>query len=87
VSATIEHDAPSAIPTWQLERRYVEVGGVRRLLRLVRFEAGWVASIDTPSGPTLGVDRSPYLAAAGALEPVGVGLADAMALIGPIARR
>ena len=87
MSAATEHDAPSAIPTWQLERRYVEVGGARPLLRLVRFDAGWVASIDTPAGPTLGVDRSPYLAAAGALEPAGVGLADAMALVGPIARR
>ena len=81
-----EHDAPSAIPTWQLERRYVEVGGMRRLLRLVRFDAGWLASVDTPAGPTLGVDRSPYLAASRALEPIGVGLAEAMALIGPTGR-
>ena len=81
-----EHDVPSAVPAWQLERRYIEVAGTRRLLRLVRFEAGWVASVDTPSGPTLGVDRSPYLAASRALEPIGVGLAEAMALIGPTRR-
>lgn len=82
MSAVTEHDAPSAIPAWQLERRYVEANGVRRVLRLVRFDAGWVASIDTPAGPTLGVDRSPYLAAAGALEPIGIGIAEAMALVG-----
>lgn len=87
MSATTEHDAPSAIPAWQLERRYVEVSGIRRLLRLVRFDAGWIASVDTPAGPTIGVDRSPYLAAASALEPIGVGLAEAMALIGPTSRR
>jgi hypothetical protein len=33
------------------------------------------------------VDRSPYLAASRALEPIGVGLAEAMALIGPTGRR
>jgi hypothetical protein len=87
VSPATEHDTPSAIPAWQLERRYVEINGVRRLLRLVRFDAGWVASIDTPAGATLGVDRSPYLAASRALEPIGVGLAEAMALIGPTGRR
>lgn len=87
MTTAMEHDVPSAIPTWQLERRYVDVGGVRRLLRLVRFDAGWVASVDTPAGPTLGVDRSPYLAASRALEPIGVGLAEAMALVGPTGRR
>ena len=86
MTAITEHDVPSAIPTWQLERRYIEVGGIRRLLRLVRFEAGWVASVDTLAGPTLGVDRSPYLAASRALEPIGVGLAEAMAVIGPTGR-
>lgn len=84
--AITEHDAPSATPTWQLERRYIEVGGIRRLLRLVRFDAAWIASVDTPAGPTLGVDRSPYLAASRALEPIGVGLAEAMAVIGPTGR-
>ncbi len=79
----LETDAPSAEPAWQMERRFVTVRDVRRVLRLVRFATGWVASVDTPSGPTVGVDRSPYLAAARALEPLGVGLVDAMAIVGP----
>ena len=87
MSAAASPDAHSAAPAWQLERRYVEANGVRYLLRLVRFDTGWVASIDTPAGPTLGVDRSPYLATARALEPIGVGLERAMTLIGPTARR
>ena len=78
----LEADAPSSQPAWQMERRFVTVRDVRRVLRLVRFETGWVASVDTPSGPTVGVDRSPYLAAARALEPLGVGLVDAMAVVG-----
>ncbi len=79
----LETDAPSAKPAWQMERRFVTVRDVRRILRLVRFATGWVASVDAPSGPTVGVDRSPYLAAARALEPLGVGLVDAMTIVGP----
>jgi hypothetical protein len=81
------HDVPSTLPAWRLERRYVEVGGVRRPLRLVEFAAGWLASVDTPDGPTLGADRSPFLAARRALEPLGIGLVDAMAIVGPAIRR
>ena len=80
----LEADAPSSEPAWQMERRFITVRDVRRVLRLVRFGTGWVASVDTPSGPTVGVDRSPYLAAARALEPLGVGLVDAMAVVGPV---
>jgi hypothetical protein len=80
----LEHDAPSSQPTWQIERRFVTVRGVRRPLRLVRFASGWLASVDTESGPTLAADRSPYLAARRALEPLGVDMAEAMALVGPI---
>lgn len=79
-------DAPSADPTWQLERRYVTVDGGRRVLRLVRFESGWLASVDTVEGPTLGADRSPYLAARRALEPLGISMTDAMALVGSLPR-
>ena len=79
-------DAPAADPAWQLERRYLTVDGTRRVLRLVRFEAGWLASVDTVDGPTLGADRSPYLAARRALEPIGMSMTDAMALVGRIAR-
>jgi hypothetical protein len=82
MNATLELDAPSSEPTFQVERRYVTVGGVRRTLRLVRFATGWVASVDTPSGPTVGVDHSPYLAARRALEPVGMDLVEAMTVVG-----
>jgi len=81
------HDAATAQPSWQLERRFVTVRGVRRPLRLVRFDAGWLASVDTESGPTLGADRSPYLAARRALEPLGIGLVEAMTLVGSMPRR
>jgi hypothetical protein len=80
------HDAPTAQPAWQMERRFVTVHGVRRPVRLVRFATGWLASMDTPSGPTLAADRSPYLAAQRALEPMGIGMADAMELVGRIPR-
>ena len=87
MSAVLEHhDAASAQPAWQIERRFVRVRGVRRPLRLVRFAAGWLASVDTESGPTLGADRSPYLAARRALEPLGLGLVEAMEVIGRIPR-
>ncbi len=82
MNSILELDAPSSEPTFQVERRYVTVGGVRRTLRLVRFATGWVASVDTPSGPTVGVDRSPYLAARQALEPVGIDLVEAMTVVG-----
>jgi hypothetical protein len=84
VSLLLEVDAPGTEPAWQIERRFVTVGGVRRTLRLVRFATGWVASADTISGPTVGADRSPYLAARKALEPLGVGLVEAMTLVGKI---
>lgn len=83
MSQLLEQGAPSSHPTWQIARRFVTVRGVRRPLRLVRFVDGWLASVDTESGPTLGADRSPYLAARGALEPLGIGLVEAMMLVGP----
>lgn len=79
-----ERDAPTSEPAWQLERRWVEVEGARRPLRLVRFETGWLASIDTSQGPTLGADRSPFLAARRALEPLGIGLPEALAIVGRV---
>jgi hypothetical protein len=69
-------------PAWQLERRFVTVEGMRRPLRLVRFATAWVASVDLAAGPTLGVDRSPYLATARALEPLGVDMSTAMSVVG-----
>jgi hypothetical protein len=84
VNESLLIDAPAAAPTWQMERRYVTVRGVRRPVRLVRFESGWLASADTEAGPTLGADRSPFLAARRALEPLGVGLVEAMEVVGRI---
>ncbi len=84
MSSLHELDAPSTHATWQIERRFVTVRGVRRPLRLVRFSMGWLASVDTETGPTLAADRSPYLAARRALEPLGIGMIEAMTLDGPI---
>ena len=55
--------------------------GASHRLRLVRFRAGWLASVDTVDGPTLGCDHSPYLAISRALEPIGGGLLDAMSIM------
>ena len=82
----LQHDAPSAEPTFRVERRFITIRGVRRPLRLVRFVDGWLASVDTESGPTLGADRSPYLAARQALEPLGIGMVEAMTLVGKLGR-
>lgn len=71
---------------WRMECRSVTVGGVPRTLRLVRFETGWLASIDTTAGPTLGCDASPYLAISQAFEPLGIDMVDAIAMAGPIPR-
>ena len=69
---------------WVAEHRFVTVQGVQRRMRMVCFAAGWLVSVDGPQGPTLGADRSPYLATARALAPLGVEMADAMALVGPL---
>jgi len=71
---------------WRIERRFITVGGVRRPLRLVSFAAGWLASADGPAGPTLAADRSPFLAAWRALEPLGIELVDAIAVVGTVPR-
>lgn len=73
-------------PVWRLERRTVTVRGRTRSMRLVAFERGWLASVDTESGPTMAADRSPYLAAWRALEPLGVDLAEALTAVGPVSR-
>lgn len=80
----LEHDAPSAEPAFLVQRRFVTVAGVRRTVRLVRFASGWLASTDTPDGPTLGADHSPYLAVRRALEPLGVDLVTAMGIVGDL---
>lgn len=72
----------AAGPAWRLRTVVVRIDGERRVLRLVRFERGWLASADSVVGPTLGHDASPYLAARRALEPLGVGTVEAMTAIG-----
>jgi len=78
-------DAATALEAprgWSARRLQIAVDGESIRLRLVRFPRGWVASADSVEGPTLGVDRSPYLAARQALEPFGVGLVDALSALG-----
>ena len=78
-------DAEAALAeprSWHARRVDVLVDGELYRLRLVRFERGWVASADSVEGATLGVDRSPYLAARQALEPLGIGLVAAMSALG-----
>lgn len=74
------------VRSWRLEHRTVTVRGQPHRLRLAAFERGWLASVDTVAGPTLGADHSPYLAAGRALEPLGVDLPAAMNLVGPVSR-
>jgi hypothetical protein len=66
---------------WRRQEHRIELRGASYRLRLVRFSAGWLASIDTVEGPTLGYDTSPYLAVSRAIEPIGGGLLDAMAIV------
>lgn len=67
---------------WTARRVDVTIDGEFHRLRLVRFPRGWIASVDSVEGPTLGVDRSPYLAARQALEPLGVSLVAALSAVG-----
>ena len=55
--------------------------GATYRLRMVRFPAGWLASVDTVEGPTLGCNASPFLAVARAIEPIGGGLMEAMSIV------
>jgi hypothetical protein len=76
-------DAPLGEPrTWSARHVKLAVDGRLVRLRMVRFPRGWVASADSVVGPTLGADRSPYLAARQALEPLGIGLVAALAAVG-----
>ena len=67
-------------PRWRGQEHRIELRGASYRLRLVHFSAGWLASVDTVEGPTLGCDRSPYLAVSRAVEPIGGGLIDAMSI-------
>ena len=66
---------------WRVQEHRIELRGVSYRLRLVSFAAGWLASVDSVEGPTLGCDRSPYLAVSRALEPVGGSLVEAMSIV------
>jgi hypothetical protein len=81
VSAPSTPAAPDAA-TWWIARKTLVIRGVPRTLRLVHFPTGWVASFDSESGPTMAVDASPHLAVSRALEPLGIGMVDAMTLVG-----
>lgn len=69
---------------WRARSLSIRAGGEWTTLRLVRFGRGWLASADGLDGPTLGADRSPYLAAHRALEPLGVSLVATMTAVGRI---
>ena len=71
---------------WRIEHRTFTDGGVQRPLRLVSFATGWLASADSAAGPTLAADRSPFLAAWRALEPLGIDLVEAIAIVGTVTR-
>jgi hypothetical protein len=76
--------ATASDPPWRGQERRIELRGASYRLRLVRFPAGWLASVDTVEGPTLGYDSSPYLAVSRAVEPIGGGLDDAMAIVAEV---
>jgi hypothetical protein len=71
-------------PHWRGQEQLIELRGASYRLRLVRFPAGWLASVDTVEGPTLGCDKSPYLAVSRALEPIGGGLMEAMSIVAAV---
>lgn len=66
---------------WRVQEHRIELRGVSYRLRLVSFRAGWLASVDSVEGPTLGCDRSPYLAVSRAVEPLGGSLVEAMSIV------
>jgi hypothetical protein len=68
-------------PGWRVQEHRIELRGAIYRLRMARFPAGWLASIDTVEGPTLGCNASPYLAVSRAVEPIGGGLIDAMSIV------
>jgi hypothetical protein len=79
--APVLRGGPAASSHWQRQENRFVLRGASHRLRLVRFRTGWLASIDTVAGPTLGCDHSPYLAISRALEPMGGGLTDAMSIV------
>lgn len=77
----LQPNASAFVSPWRVREHRFELRGTTHRLRLVHFPAGWLASVDTVEGPTLGCDPSPYLAVSRALEPIGGGVIDAMSII------
>lgn len=68
-------------PQWHALEHRIALRGANYRLRMVRFPAAWLASVDTVDGPTLGCNASPYVAVSRAVEPIGGELIDAMAIV------
>jgi hypothetical protein len=82
-SESHQHD-PASGRQWRGLGHDIELRGARYRLRVTSFAAGWLASVDTGEGPTLGWDRSPYLAVSRAVEPIGGSLVDGMRIVAQI---
>jgi hypothetical protein len=74
-------DIPVARCQWHGQEHTFELRGIDYRLRLFSFATGWLASVDTVEGPTLGCNRSPYLAVSRAVEPIGGEMVDAMLIV------
>jgi hypothetical protein len=81
IASRQQSDRAAAGRLWHGQKHSIELCGIDYRLRLFSFAAGWLASVDTVEGPTLGCDRSPYLAVSRAVEPIGGGLVDAMLIV------
>ena len=80
----LQPDGSASDPRWRGREHRIELRGASYQLRLVSFPAGWLASVDTVEGPTLGYDSSPYLAVSRAVEPIGGELVDAMSIVAAV---
>jgi hypothetical protein len=77
----LEASGPASDLGWRVQDLRIELRGATYRLRMARFSAGWLASVDPVEGPTLGCNASPYLAVSHAIEPIGGGLIDAMSIV------
>lgn len=77
----LEASGPVSDPGWRVQERRIQLRRATYRLRMARFPAGWLASIDTVEGPTLGCNAALYLAVSRAVEPIGGGLIDAMSIV------
>lgn len=77
----LQRHASTRGPQWRSQEHCIELRGATYRLRLTQFRTGWLASVDTVAGPTLGCNASPYLAVSRAIEPVDGGLIDAMSIV------